>query len=453
MPAQIVWFRRDLRVRDHPALAAAAAAGDVLPLFIIDPAFEGAGVPRSQALRLALEALRSATDGALVIRRGSPEQIIPELVREVDAGAVHISGETTPGGRRRDARVARALEEFDVPLVPTGTPYAVSPGRVRKGDGDPFRVFTPFFRAWREHGWRAPAQMPERWRWVRSIESEDLPEERETDARLEWAAEPQALKRWQEFLEEPINDYDAARDRPDLDGTSRMSIGLKFGTVHPRTLLADLEDAAPHRSPAARQSFTRFQAELAWREFYADVLWHHPASAWQDYGDQLRAMPYEEPGEEFDAWRAGRTGFPMVDAGMRQLLGEGWMHNRVRMLTASFMTKDLHLWWPHGAKHFLQHLADGDLASNNHGWQWVAGTGTDASPYFRVFNPVLQGQKFDPRGDYVRRWVPELRHLAGAAVHEPWKHEDGYSHGYPQRIVDHAEERREALSRLEAAKA
>lgn len=450
MSAQIVWFRRDLRVHDHPALAAAATEGEVLPLFVLDPAFEQAGVPRTQALRLALEALQEATDGALVVRRGKPEQIIPELVRELGAAAVHISGETTPRGRQRDERVEQALE--DVPLVATGTPYAVSPGRVRKGDGDPFKVFTPFSRAWREHGWRAPAEMPERWRWVRSIASEELPEARETEAFLEWAAEPQARQRWQEFLEEPIDAYGADRDRPDLDGTSRLSIALKFGTIHPRTLLADLEKTAPHRSPAARQSFTRFQAELAWREFYADVLWHHPSSAWQDYGDQLRAMPYEEPGEEFEAWQAGRTGYPMVDAGMRQLLGEGWMHNRVRMLTASFMTKDLHLWWPHGAKHFLAHLADGDLSSNNHGWQWVAGTGTDAAPYFRVFNPVLQGLKFDPQGDYVRRWVPELRHLPGAAVHEPWKHEQGYAHDYPERIVDHAEERREALTRLEAAK-
>lgn len=179
------------------------------------------------------------------------------------------------------------------------------------------------------------------------------------------------------------------------------------------------------------------------------MLWANPDSAWQD----LRPLPlrYDEPQDAIEAWREGRTGYPIVDAGMRQLLGEGWMHNRVRMATASFLTKDLHVWWPVGARHFLEHLVDGDLASNNHGWQWVAGTGTDASPYFRVFNPVTQGKRFDPDGAYVRRWVPELAHLEGAAAHEPWKHDDGYAHDYPERIVDHAEERLEALARYDEA--
>lgn len=449
MAAQIVWFRRDLRVRDHPALAEAAAAGEVLPVFIVDPAFDGAGDARTAALRTALAALHRATDGALIIRSGRPEQVLPALVDEVGADAVHISGETTPLGRARDRRVERAL---DVPLIATGTPYAVSPGTVRKGDGDPFRVFTPFSKAWLAHGWRAPAELPASVRWVRRAESEPLPEPPAVEADLSWAAEEPALERWAAFLDDAIDDYGEARDRPDLDSTSRLSIALKLGTVHPRTLLADLDLAAPHRSKAAQQSLRRFQTEIAWREFYADVLWHHPGSAWGDFGEQLRGMAYDEPGELFEAWQTGRTGFPLVDAGMRQLLVEGWMHNRVRMVTASFLTKDLHVWWPHGARHFLDHLADGDLASNNHGWQWTAGTGTDASPYFRVFNPVLQGQKFDPDGDYVRRWVPELRHVAGAAVHEPWKADEGYAHDYPPRILDHHAERTEALARLEAVK-
>ncbi|WP_026372821.1 cryptochrome/photolyase family protein [Agrococcus lahaulensis] len=446
MAAQVVWFRRDLRVRDHPALVAAAAAGEVLPVFVADPAFAGAGAARAAALRTALRALLEATDGALVVRSGRPEEVIPSLVREAGADAVHVSSESTPYGRRRDARVEAAL---DVPLVATGSPYAVSPGRVRKGDGSPFRVFTPFSRAWLEHGWRAPAERPSP-SWVRHVEGEPLPEPPETSAELSWASEEGALERWATFLDGPIDDYDAARDRPDLDGTSRLSIALKLGTVHPRTLLADLDAVAPRRSRAAQRSLKRFQAELAWREFYADVLLHHPGSAWRDLGAQLRGIAYDEPGPLFGAWCAGRTGFPFVDAGMRQLLAEGWMHNRVRMVTASFLTKDLHVWWPYGARFFLEHLADGDLASNSHGWQWTAGTGTDAAPYFRVFNPVLQGQRYDPDGDYVRRWVPELRHIPGAAVHEPWKVPDGLAHGYPERIVDHAAERREALDRLAA---
>ncbi|MBB1033361.1 deoxyribodipyrimidine photo-lyase, partial [Dietzia sp. CQ4] len=185
------------------------------------------------------------------------------------------------------------------------------------------------------------------------------------------------------------------------------------------------------------------------------VLWHRPRSAWRDLRDTLEGMDYDEGPETaalVEAWQQGLTGYPFVDAGMRQLRAEGWMHNRVRMVTASFLVKDLHVWWPSGARYFLDHLRDGDLASNNHGWQWVAGTGTDASPYFRVFNPVTQGVKFDPDGDYVRRWIPELAHLSGAAAHEPWRAADGYDHGYPERIVDHAEERRETLRRYDRAR-
>jgi len=230
-----------------------------------------------------------------------------------------------------------------------------------------------------------------------------------------------------------------------------LSASLKYGEVHPRTLLADLS-ALPH--PRAKGP-TTFTTELAWREFYADVLWHRPDSAWGDLKPGLRPMAYDDPADHpglLEAWKAGLTGYPVVDAGMRQLLAEGWMHNRVRMIVASFLGKDLHLWWPHGARHFLRHLRDGDIASNNHGWQWAAGTGTDASPYFRIFNPVTQGRRFDPDGDYVRRYVPELAHLAGAAAHEPWKATDGYAHGYPEPIVDHAHEREVALERYAAAR-
>ena len=217
------------------------------------------------------------------------------------------------------------------------------------------------------------------------------------------------------------------RDRPDLDTTSRLSAHLAWGEVHPRTLLADLIAHPDASGPGAQQ----FLGELAWREFFADVLWHRPASAWSDLRPELADMQRDAAGAEVEAWRAGRTGFPLVDAGMRQLAARGWMHNRVRMVTASFLVKDLHVSWQVGAQHFLDRLVDGDLASNTGNWQWVAGTGVDAAPYFRIFNPVSQGLKFDPHGDYVRRWVPELAHLPGAAAHEPWRHPDGYAHGYP----------------------
>jgi deoxyribodipyrimidine photo-lyase len=453
VPRQILWFRRDLRLGDHPALAAAAAEGDVLPVFVLDDTLlDSAGDVRRAALADALAHLREVTDGALVVRHGDPARILPALAAAVDATAVHVSAEPFPYGRRRDDRVRAALDAAGVAFVETGSPYAVTPGRVRNGSGDRYKVFTPFSRAWLDHGWRPPAEDPEHLSWCRVDDVGALPAAPAVEADIPTVSEASAHVRWHEFLDDDLDDYDTGRDVPGDDTTSRMSVHLKWGTIHPRTMLVDLEQRARGRTGKRMQSLLRYRTELAWREFYADVLWHAPHSDWRDLTDALVGLRYDEPGPSFVAWQQGRTGFPMVDAGMRQLLAQGWMHNRVRMLTASFLVKDLHLWWPHGARHFLDHLVDGDIASNNHGWQWTAGTGTDAAPYFRVFNPVLQGQRFDPDGEYVRRWVPELRHLPGGTVHEPWKAAAGYDHGYPERILDHKEERAEALDRLQATK-
>jgi deoxyribodipyrimidine photo-lyase len=442
----VMWFRRDLRLADHPALCAAAAADEVVGLFVVDPQlWDTAGPARRAWVAASVRALQDATDGALVVRVGDPAVVVPEVARSVGTRTVHVTAETTPGGRTRDARVAAALAEIGVVGQPDGTPYAVAPGSVRTGQGTPYQVFTPFSRAWREHGWDEPSAAPRvAWRRMRNdAEATDRigAAIKEAPTGMPEPGETAALARWRRFLDADLADYDEARDQPGADRTSRMSPYLKVGAVHPRQLLADL---AGRRGGGAE----RYVIELAWREFYADVLWHRPESAWHD----LRSLgiTYDDPGDALEAWREGRTGYPIVDAGMRQLRHEGWMHNRVRMITASFLTKDLHAWWPVGARHFLDHLVDGDLASNNHGWQWVAGTGTDAAPYFRVFNPVSQGKKFDPDGDYVRRWVPELAHLPGGAVHEPWRHDAGYDHDYPARIVDHAAERQVALDRYAA---
>ena len=427
----LLWFRRDLRLTDHPALVAAAVDGPVLPVFVLDPVLVRTAGRRLGRLLGSLAALREATGGALVVRTGNPATVVPQLAREAGAAVVHLSLETTPYGRRRDRAVFDALGERGVAMVGTGSPSAVTPGRVRKGDGTPFRVFTPFSRAWREHGWPAPAQ-PSRVRWAHGVDSEEVL------ADPAGCGEQAALERWRAWRDTRLDDYPEVRDRPDRDATSRLSVALKYGEIHPRTILAGLTGGED----------SRFVTELCWREFYADVLFHHPGSAWADL--RPLGVAQDDPADVadlLDAWRAGCTGYPIVDAGMRQLLAEGWMHNRVRMITASFLTKDLHLPWQAGARHFLEHLLDGDLASNAHGWQWVAGTGTDAAPYFRVFNPTLQGTRFDPDGGYVRRWIPELAHLPGAAAHQPWKHPDGYAHGYPARIIDHDEERRQTLAR------
>jgi deoxyribodipyrimidine photo-lyase len=246
------------------------------------------------------------------------------------------------------------------------------------------------------------------------------------------------------FLENRIDDYSDNRNRADLGGTSHLSHALSHGEIHPRTILAKV----PQGSPGALV----FRKEIAWREFYADVLFNWPQSLNSYLDPKYANMRYDNDSERFQAWKDGKTGYPMVDAGMRQLAETGWMHNRVRMIVASFLIKDLHMEWQLGAEWFEQNLTDFDPASNSHGWQWTAGCGTDASPYYRVFNPVMQGLKFDPDGNYVRKYVPELRHLSGSDVHEPWERSNGYEQGYPARIVDHASERIESLARLEELK-
>lgn len=423
----ILWLRRDLRRHDHPALLKAhedAGSAGVLPLFVIDPVlWKSAGPARRGWLAATLKATNSAYADRLVIRLGDPSVVVPKVARELGAARVHVTRETTPYGARRDARIAAALNDAGVELVETGTPYAVGPGLISNGSGKPYKVFTPFSKAWREHGWPAPAQV-DRVHWATADSDGRVDAMLDKAIReapeLPPAGEDAAMQRWHEFLED-IADYGDDRDRPDRDATSRLSPYLKYGVLHPRTLLAE----APKSKSA-----DRYVTELAWREFYADVLHHNPKSAWHDLNPL--GIPYDEPDETFDAWKDGRTGFPIVDAGMRQLNETGWMHNRVRMITASFLTKDLHVWWPHGARYFLDRLIDGDIASNNHGWQWVAGTGTDAAPYFRVFNPTTQGEKFDPQGEYIKRWIPELG-----------------TDEYPDPIVDHKAEREETLRRYE----
>jgi deoxyribodipyrimidine photo-lyase len=451
----VLWFRRDLRRHDNPALLAALEAAradgdrDVVALFVLDPVLWGAaGDVRRAWLARSLRALDATLEGRLLVRHGDPTTVVPEVAAAAGARTVHVAADFGPYGAARDARVAAALESQGRALVATGSPYAVAPGRVRKGDGTAYRVYTPFYRAWCAHGWRAPAPDPDRWPDWRldergPLSCDGIPAEPALDASLPPVGEAAALERWARFRAEGLASYDDLRNRADLAGTSNLSAHLRWGEIHPRTLLADLDD-----SPAN----TVFRKEIAWREFYADVLHHAPASARTWLDPRFGAMEHDAGAEadaRFAAWCAGRTGFPFVDAGMRQLLAEGWMHNRVRMVTASFLVKDLHLPWQRGARWFMQHLRDGDLASNQHGWQWTAGSGTDAAPYFRIFNPVTQGLRFDPDGDYARRYVPELRDLPGAAAHEPWKH-PLLAVDYPAPVVDHGEERDESLRRYAA---
>lgn len=449
----VMWFRRDLRLADHPALLAAADAADgsgVLPLFVLDPALWGPAGPSRRAylaasLRSLDASLRRRRAGLSVVR-GDPVRRVVQAARAVGADTVHVSADFGPYGAARDERVEEALGGAGIELVRTGSPYAVDPGTVRNGSGENFKVFTPFSRRWADHGWDRPADAPTGVSWL----SLDGTDESTTDVpdpdlpaglELPDAGEAAAHAQWERFLDK-LGGYDEDRNKPGVDGTSRMSVHLKYGEVHPRQLLADL-------SGRSGRGATTYRTELAWRDFYANVLHHRPDSARDYYKPELARLAYDPPGDQLVAWQEGRTGFPVVDAGMRQLRSVGWMHNRVRMITASFLVKDLHVEWQHGARHFLHWLVDGDLASNNHGWQWTAGSGTDASPFFRVFNPTGQGRKFDPDGEYVRRWVEELSDPGQVPdPHEP----DADTRdlvGYPPPMVDHQEERREALDRWE----
>jgi deoxyribodipyrimidine photo-lyase len=439
----VFWFRRDLRLLDNPALLAAVtqarAEGDgrVVPLFVVDPAlWDRAGSVRQAYLVASLERLGASLGRHLLIRHGDPRQVLPEVVAAAKATAVHIAEDFGPYGRQRDGVVEQALG--GVPLVRTGSSYAVSPGRVTKGDGTAYKVFTPFYRAWLQHGWRAPADaLPSDVQWWMPMECAGRPVAPTIECALPPAGEESAWEQWSLFRSAGLGSYGELRDRPDLRGTSMMGHHLRFGEVHPRSLLAQLSD----RDEVYRR-------ELCWREFYADVLARDPASARESMDRRFdEQMRWEDDASQLlTAWAEGRTGYPLVDAGMRQLRTQGWMHNRVRMVVASFLVKDLHLRWQLGAREFMKWLRDGDLASNAHGWQWAAGCGTDAAPFYRIFNPITQGLKFDPDGDYVRAYIPELRHLPGKSAHEPWKVPTGYDHGYPQPIVDHAFERQVALA-------
>ena len=441
----IIWFRRDLRIGDHPALLEAIKNSDeIVPLFILDKSqIAEAGAKLLAYMGQSLRALDESLGNKLHIIEGDQVEILKDLIARYNVKEVHISDEYERYGAARDARV----EAAGIPLIRTGSPYAVKPGRVVKpSDATPYRVYTPFYRAWRTHGYRGPVAPP------KNIKAPTPPAEYRNFPDFPFpdgvhvieAGEAAALRRFKEFKKKGLDSYDENRNFASIDGTSKMSTYLKFGEIHPRTLLDGLDETKAQDT---------FRKEIAWREFYADVLFNNPDTDTEYYAPRFKEMRYDKPGKQFKAWCEGKTGYPFVDAAMRQLLLEGWMHNRTRMVVASFLVKDLHLEWQLGERFFAEHLVDYDVASNAHGWQWTAGTGTDASPYYRVFNPIEQGRRFDENGDYIRKYVPELAHLSGAEIHEPWLFLDGYSHGYVERVVDHAVERIESLERLKEIKA
>lgn len=442
MSTAVWWVRRDIRLGDNGAFASAASRGTVVPLFVWeDNLLAGAGDIRRAFLFEALNALDDSVGRALIYRNGPAVEAVPEFCRLVGADTVHITEDFAPWGRARDVEVEGALAAVGVRLVRADTPYVIRPGTVRKDDGTPLKVFTPFYKRWMTHAWSpfgdttatfadhrdlcVGSRRPQGWSAVAPLP----------------AGEHGAWERFDEWSARAMDGYKDDRNNPGIDGTSMMSPYLKFGVVHPRQLLARLD-----ASPGAEH----FRSEIAWREFYADVLFHQPRTAWENLQPKMNAMRIDDDAaarERFAAFCRGETGYPVVDAGIRQMLATGWMHNRVRMIVASFLVKDLHLPWQWGARFFMEHLVDADIASNNHGWQWTAGTGTDAAPYFRVFNPTTQGQKFDPAGAYIKHWVRELAHVDSKHIHEPSALGLLAPEDYPAPMVDHARERDEALLR------
>lgn len=445
----ILWLRRDLRLHDHAALSAALAQeGPVQPVFVFDTDILARfSNPYDQRLTFlahtlcALDTELKKRGGRLLVFHGKATEIIPALAKEGNA-RIFASEDYEPATRARDAYVA---QQASLTLVKDHLIFA--PVDVLKNDGTPFKVFTPYAKAWRAK--LSPGDYGEY-----AIRDNGRYAQLDTKGALSLDAGPETLlaqigcqpaslslwpvtnvrQRLDDFIARKASAYPTMRDMMGKDGTSRLSPYLRFGLVSIRETV---------RLAMEKGNAEKWISELVWREFYAMILYHYPESATTEWNAKYHGLPWSHNAEHFAAWCEGRTGFPVVDAAMRQLLAEGWMHNRARMIVASFLTKDVQIDWRWGEEHFAQYLMDYEMASNVGGWQWCASTGTDAQPWFRIFNPLLQSEKFDPEGDYIRTYVPELAHIKGKAIHDPHPLERG---NYPAPIVDHAKAREKTLA-------
>jgi deoxyribodipyrimidine photo-lyase len=465
----IHWFRRDLRVTDNTALSEAAKRAEtVLPIFIFEDAIKtgpDVGAARLAFLLQSLESLRrnlAELGYPLIVRAGRSEVELPKLCREVGAQAVFANKRYEPYAQARDSRVFNALNGMGVGFELFKDAVIWEEAEILTQAGKPFTVFTPYSKAWKVKSIPLPKPKLKTFNNRHStlnVQSDAIPDD---SAKLghpclqrPWpAGERAAMAALRKFMAGPVYDYAANRNRVDVEGSSQLSPHLRCGTMGIRTVLAALEKArAKAVSPTQKQSCDAFVNELIWREFYLQVLHNFPHVTKGAFRPEYNRLKWSDNESQFKAWCNGQTGYPIVDAAMRCLNETGWMHNRLRMIVAMFLTKDLLINWQWGERYFMNKLVDGDMAANNGGWQWSAGTGTDAAPYFRIFNPVSQAEKCDPNGDFVRQWIPQLASIPGKRIHQPWTEPLLLAKAkYPQRIVLHEEQRAKCLAMFSEAR-
>lgn len=465
----ILWFRSDLRLADNSALMAAIeSGGPIIPVFIWAPEEYAGWAPGGASqwwLHQALASLNEAwgdLGGELILRQGDSLQVLRDLIAETGATQVYWNRRYEGPLREVDAEVKRELRCDGIAVDSFNSALLNEPHTVAAGSGQPYKVYTPYWKKVKARAIEAPVspqldtiQFPSKWPRSDSLETFELM------PRLDWSvgiearwdvSERAAMARLETFLDEAVHSYQVDRDRPDQEGTSSLSPYLRWGQIGPRQIVAALKE----RCDVSTEGAEVYLKEIYWREFAYNVLYHFPNTPNRPLRVEYAEFPWQNDAETLKAWQMGQTGYPIVDAGMRQLWETGWMHNRVRMIVSSLLVKHLLQDWQFGARWFWDTLVDADLASNTLGWQWSGGCGADAAPYFRVFNPIIQGQKFDPEGDYVRRYVPELKHLSSKYIHTPWEAPDdtldsaGIEIGvdYPAPIIEHKVGRARALAAL-----
>lgn len=461
----IHWFRRDLRVSDNTALhEATRLAEQVIPVFILEDAFKtgpDVGAARAAFLLQSVDSLRKNLEHLgypLVIRLGKSTELIPQLARELKAEAVFCNARYEPYTEARDQKITQELQAVGIPLRVFKDAVAWERREVLTKTGNPYTVFTPYSKAWKSLP--SPAAKPKlaaSRKTFAGLASDPLPLDPKAlgfplSQTICPSGERAAHERLKQFMTGSVYSYAEKRDFPAINGNSQLSPHLRCGTIGIRTVLAELTKKRENATPAEQRSCDIFLNELIWREFYTQILANFPHVSKGAFRPEYDRLKWSDNHTHFQAWCAGQTGYPIVDAAMRCLNATGNMHNRLRMIVAMFLTKDLMINWQQGERYFMQQLVDGDKAANNGGWQWSAGTGTDAAPYFRIFNPVSQGEKFDANGDFVRAWIPELRDLPASVIHQPWNYPLFAQTKYAHRIVRHEEQREKCLALFKAVK-